>query len=323
MSTQNGWRWCRNCQGLFFAGGGTQGVCFGLNPHDGSASAHYLMEFGDGDASSQPQGGWRWCSICQGMHFAGGAIFEFGDGARKMCFGKLFDGSLEMGVHENSNSGHYVMQFGDGGPNTQGGWRFCKKCFGLFFSGNTNQGHCPTGGQHDSSKSGHYALKTEQDIVIVTYDQVGSCNGYNQTTGPGGSGPQHSVNAGPNAAMVAFRAVNIDNSHNSRDYNFDPSRFFINQEPRAFISTSLSMAKDLGVFAAVPKVVPRGTVEGNNGIMVTTVSTVAANGASEANNTNYFLIYDSKPGDPIVMLVKRNAGQTSFPQTDNCLAIQF
>ena len=92
MSTQTGWRWCRRCQGLFFAGGETQGICFDANPHDGSASAKYLMQFGEGAANTQPQGGWRWCHQCQGMHFSGAPSDVFGEGARKMCFGTLFSG---------------------------------------------------------------------------------------------------------------------------------------------------------------------------------------------------------------------------------------
>jgi hypothetical protein len=58
MSTQTGWRWCRNCQGLFLAGGETQGICHGLNPHDGSASGKCpLMQFGEDASNTQPQGG--------------------------------------------------------------------------------------------------------------------------------------------------------------------------------------------------------------------------------------------------------------------------
>ena len=48
MSKQSGWRWCRKCQGMFYAGGRTQGVC-PVDPkgHDGSASGHYAAVKGD------------------------------------------------------------------------------------------------------------------------------------------------------------------------------------------------------------------------------------------------------------------------------------
>lgn len=165
MSMQNGWRWCRNCQGLFFAGGETQGSCFGMNPHDGSASGKYLVRFGEGAINAQPQGGWRWCHKCQGMHFSGAPSDAYGEGARRMCFGAIFSGGPPPdGHHDPSQSGHYVMEFGEGGSDAQGGWRFCKKCFGMFYSGNPDQGHCPAGGKHDNSKSGPYMLHFERDL---------------------------------------------------------------------------------------------------------------------------------------------------------------
>lgn len=156
-------------------------------------------------------------------------------------------------------------------------------------------------------------------FVTITYEQVGACNGYPQDTG---GAPHHVVTTGPNAAYVAFKVLSIDNSHDT-DFNFDPNRCFINQAPREFVNTGLSFAQDLGVFAAIPTTVPGGKIEGNGGIMVAVVRTVAANGASEANNTNYFLLYDTAEDDPMVFLAKRNADQANFPQTDSCLAIRF
>jgi hypothetical protein len=40
----------------------------------------------------------------------------------------------------------------------QNNWRWCHKCQALFFSGNPSQGVCPSGGSHDASQSGHYAM---------------------------------------------------------------------------------------------------------------------------------------------------------------------
>ncbi|MEK6262483.1 MAG: hypothetical protein AABP62_28120 [Planctomycetota bacterium] len=160
-----------------------------------------------------------------------------------------------------------------------------------------------------------------QDVITITYDQVGACNGYEQTSGPGGSGPHQAVNAGPNAAFVAFRIVSFDNSKSSKDFNFDPDRLFINLSERHFMDSNLSLARDLGVFTAAPTTIPKGKIMGNNGITVTTVPTNSANGASEANNTNYFLLYDSPSGG--VVLVKGDPNRVTWPQTDNCRAIKF
>src|SRR5436309_12249253 len=144
---------------------------------------------------------------------------------------------------------------------------------------------------------------TPQDTVTITYEQVGSCNGYQQTTGPGGSGPQTMVSAGPNAAFATFRVVTIDNSKSSQDFNFEPTRLFINQTPKAFMSSSLSLTRDLGVFAAVPVTVAKGKSQGNNGMIATGVPTVAADAASERTNTSYLVLHQPpKPrlGDCLV-----------------------
>jgi hypothetical protein len=42
---------------------------------------------------------------------------------------------------------------------TQPDWRWCHKCYGLFFAnGQISMGKCPAGGQHDKTGSGNYAL---------------------------------------------------------------------------------------------------------------------------------------------------------------------
>lgn len=74
---------------------------------------------------------------------------------------------------------------------------------------------------------------------------------------------------------------------------------------------------------AIPVTVLKGQIMGINGLTVTVVSTSAANGASEANNTSDMLSYNAGAGDPGIFLTKRNLSQTSWPQTDNCRAIKF
>ena len=39
----------------------------------------------------------------------------------------------------------------------QHGWRWCHKCEGLYFAGDRST-NCPTGGTHDATGSGDYAL---------------------------------------------------------------------------------------------------------------------------------------------------------------------
>jgi len=160
--------------------------------------------------------------------------------------------------------------------------------------------------------------------VTVHYRQIGACNGYRQNTGPGGAGPIQTVSAGPKAAFVAFKVLSIDNSKGSTPFNFDPNRMFVTgTSPEEHISTSLSLARDLAPLSAVPVTVPAGANQGNNGIAVVRVATASADGASEANKTNYFLSYAGAPGDPGVLLAKENSSQTTYPNTPDCTMIIF
>lgn len=167
MSNQSGWRWCQKCQGLSFSGNLDQGSCPSGGKHDGSKSAKYLMQFGGDDGNTNPQGGWRWCEKCQGLFWSHLAFFpgeELGE-ISKCPAGGTHAGSFTT----PSRSGLYVMEFGQGAGNTnpQGGWRFCKKCRGLFFSGFPDQGNCPSSGKHNSSNSGPYVMYIEQMHTVV------------------------------------------------------------------------------------------------------------------------------------------------------------
>jgi hypothetical protein len=84
---------------------------------------------------------------------------------------------------------------------------------------------------------------------------------------------------------------------------------------------NLSLSRDLGWLAATATTIPAAKSMGNNGTTVAVVPTSAVDGASEANNTSYLLLYDTPAGDPGVTLVKKNVSQTSWPQTPNCLDI--
>jgi hypothetical protein len=43
-------------------------------------------------------------------------------------------------------------------PVGQRDWRFCRKCFCLWFNGNPTNGVCPAGGEHDGSASFDYIV---------------------------------------------------------------------------------------------------------------------------------------------------------------------
>jgi hypothetical protein len=154
--------------------------------------------------------------------------------------------------------------------------------------------------------------------ATIAYHQVGACNG--SATNPG------IVSVGPNAAYVIFNIESIDNSQGSTNFAFDPTNLFVQQARQDFFDPGLSIYPKLfGTFAAVPTTVSKGqdlkfNVNALGALVVTTTTT---DGAVEANNTGYFLLYNRQPTDPLINLVKSNASRTSFPVTEDCTTIQL
>jgi hypothetical protein len=71
---QSAWRWCAKCQGLFFGGNPSQGRCAADGAaHDGGGNGDYTLDSEGPTAPTGAQSGWRWCSQCQGLFFAGGS----------------------------------------------------------------------------------------------------------------------------------------------------------------------------------------------------------------------------------------------------------
>jgi hypothetical protein len=92
VGQQGDWRWCSKCQGLFFAGHATHGVCpADNNQHTTAGSGHYAMR------NSGKQNSWRWCQKCEGMFFAGNA-------SKGVC-------PADHKSHDASKSGNYGMFF--------------------------------------------------------------------------------------------------------------------------------------------------------------------------------------------------------------------
>ena len=176
---QGGWRWCKKCHALFYGGGGTQGVCpVDYLPHDGSNSLRYATMMGEGALGQQS--GWRWCKNCLSMFYGGGSNQGVcpvpGHPGRqsgwrwcRLCQAMFFLGNApdfagvcpktEQFPHDAEGSAIYSVVQGESGPGQQGGWRWCKKCQGLFFAAGANNGVCPKDHQpHDGTASAHYAV---------------------------------------------------------------------------------------------------------------------------------------------------------------------
>lgn len=154
-----------------------------------------------------------------------------------------------------------------------------------------------------------------QNVATISYSQVGACNGFKSSS-------DNFVSAGPQAAFLVFHVLVINNANSKIPFNFDPGKMFVNQTSRRFIDGSLTLPQAPGVFRAQALTAPAGASSVPvNGVAVTTVTTSNQNGAAEANQTSYFLLYDRAPGDPGVVMNKSNANITSFPNTEDCTAL--
>ncbi|KUR77825.1 hypothetical protein AQZ50_08575 [Novosphingobium sp. Fuku2-ISO-50] len=147
--TQQGWRWCSKCQGMFYAassGAMHMGVCPAGGNHIQTGSGHYLEQTGIDDPKKS-QAGWSWCNKCQGFFYSRASQ---GAGGMGHC--------PAGGTHSKDGSGNYIALIGEDGPRQQGGWRWCDKCMGMFYSrASAGKGVCPAGGAHSDAASGHYA----------------------------------------------------------------------------------------------------------------------------------------------------------------------
>ncbi|MFG3340642.1 hypothetical protein [Glycomyces sp. NPDC048151] len=157
-STQEGWRWCRNCQALIFTDGtghdpaasvlGLVPACTAGGVHNGNGSGRYQAFHGYMAAATaaRTQGGWSWCKRCNCLVYSG-----FGEG---ICH----DGA----AHDLSASGRYFLYYEVGQPQgTQNGWRWCNRCQVLAYGGTGNGGGggvCHDGSSHDFQGSGDYAI---------------------------------------------------------------------------------------------------------------------------------------------------------------------
>ncbi|HEX3469537.1 MAG TPA: hypothetical protein VHT05_15755 [Candidatus Elarobacter sp.] len=143
-ATQAGWRWCSKCEGMFYAHASAgMGVCPAGGAHVQNGSGQYVAMVGE-DVAGKQQGGWRWCSKCEGMFYgrasAGKGVCPAG------------------GAHTDAGSGHYAVLIGEDSPRKlQGGWRWCNKCEGMFYGrASAGKGVCPAHGAHSDTGSGHY-----------------------------------------------------------------------------------------------------------------------------------------------------------------------
>lgn len=135
---RKGWRFCKKCQSMFnFASyAGTdkdKGACAGGGKHELAGYDFYIPA--DVPGTPTRQNNWRECQYCRIM---------------------FYNGYREKGRCPATKRGHQpdmTFNFGlphdiPGTPKAQNQWRFCNRCFALFYNGYAGKGACPAGGGH-------------------------------------------------------------------------------------------------------------------------------------------------------------------------------
>lgn len=94
---QDKWRWCFRCEGLFFHGNQSDGVCPAGGPHRTKGSGEYLIQFASTPKVNVLNGGvaeFLWCAKCEGMY---------------ANFGSNFGTCPGVGDHSRQGSGNYFI----------------------------------------------------------------------------------------------------------------------------------------------------------------------------------------------------------------------
>lgn len=162
--SRSDWRFCGKCNALFH-GPGVSNHCPAGGPH--AAEGHEFDLPYDRRETATVQTRWVCCKYCSAMFFngyrqKGRCPVRRGYQASGHVADPTFQYALPHDVSESSR--------------TQAGWRFCNKCFSLFFDGHPSKGCCQAGSGHVAQgysfalpyakRSGPSAvLQSQQDAV--------------------------------------------------------------------------------------------------------------------------------------------------------------
>jgi hypothetical protein len=171
MPAQRPWRFCIKCNAMFFDGSNNKGACPGGGGHNAEGVVFALPH--DVPETATAQARWRFCRSCFVMFFDS-------DGPSGFC-----QADRERG-HDSSGSIPYVLPHDvPASATAQAGWRFCKKCFAMFFPGGAGSG-CPRGGAHDGSSSFPFVLPhTGESTGATVHLWTDSLRCHSETPGLG------------------------------------------------------------------------------------------------------------------------------------------
>lgn len=165
MEAQNGWRYCRTCQGLISINIGS-GNCLDGSLHDFTYSAEYRAVWSEFAANVQR--GWGVCSRCARLSF--------------VAPGTCWDGAPHQ---YDEFSPEFGVPFGPGHQLTEPGWRWCSRCQCLNNTNNPSH-RCFKGGDHDFNGSFEYSVPVIKFGIQTWWTWCTNCQGLFQGVNTGG-----------------------------------------------------------------------------------------------------------------------------------------
>jgi hypothetical protein len=93
---QQDWRWCNKCDVLFYSVNQSFSICPAGGQHDSTGSYHYGLNYYTSYPNDEPQGGWRWCTYCQGLFVTASGVTSY---CPALGYGHIAgDGSYDYGI---------------------------------------------------------------------------------------------------------------------------------------------------------------------------------------------------------------------------------
>jgi len=127
---QPDWRYCLQCQSMFFDGYPQKGACPGGPTGHRAAGYNFVIPH---DVPGPGQPAWRYCQKCHAMFFDGYPT----------------KGVCPAGGAHVAAGYNFVLPHDAPGPG-QADWRFCHRCMSLFFDGYPTKGRCAAGRDHEA-----------------------------------------------------------------------------------------------------------------------------------------------------------------------------
>lgn len=140
LTVAQAYRYCGKCMCLFRAGefsapGTPKGICPAGDAHKAEGLRFEIPANGPPSATAQNR--WVSCGFCWAMFYNGVA-------QKGSCPGNARGHRKDEDFDLNFAVSHDVF----GVPSTQAEWRYCRKCFVMFYNGFASRGVCNAGGEH-------------------------------------------------------------------------------------------------------------------------------------------------------------------------------